>query len=204
MSEEIGYLIIPGWNGSGTNHWQSHWQLLLPNSKRIHVESWSRPDLEDWIEAIDRDVRNAPTDKLVLIAHSLGCVAVAHWAQRHGARRADRIKSALLVAPADTERELAPVALQPFAPIPDDYLPFPSLVVGSTNDRAASADRARDLALHWGSEFELLPGVGHINTESGHQRWIEGLRYLARASREPAPRVLVAQSQSLSPHLLSY
>ncbi|KXS51385.1 MAG: Uncharacterized protein AWU57_4234, partial [Marinobacter sp. T13-3] len=32
----------------------------------------------------------------------------------------------------------------------------------------------------------------------------EGLRYLARASREPAPRVLVAQSQSLSPQLISY
>jgi predicted alpha/beta hydrolase family esterase len=198
MSEEIGYLIVPGWNGSGTNHWQSHWQLLLPNSKRIHVESWSRPDLED------RDVRNAPTDKVVLIAHSLGCVAVAHWARRYGTERADRIKSALLVAPADIERDSAPDALRPFAPIPDDYLPFPSLVVGSTNDQAASARRARDLALHWGSEFELLTGVGHINSESGHQRWIEGLRYLARASREPAPRVLVAQSQSLSPHLLSY
>ncbi|KXS53836.1 MAG: Uncharacterized protein AWU57_1788, partial [Marinobacter sp. T13-3] len=204
MSEEIGYLIIPGWNGSGTNHWQSHWQLLLPNSKRIHVASWSQPDPEDWIEAIDRDVRNAPTDKVVLVAHSLGCVAVAHWSRRYGAERANRIKSALLVAPADTERDSAPDALRPFAPIPDDYFPFPSLVVGSTNDRAASANRARDLALHWGSEFELLPGVGHVNTESGHQRWIEGLRYLARASREPAPRVLVAQSQSLSPQLISY
>ena len=107
MSEEIGYLIIPGWNGSGTNHWQSHWQLLLPNSKRIHVESWSQPNLEDWIEAIDRDVRNSPTDKVVLVAHSLGCVAVAHWARRHGGWRSDRIKSALLVAPADTERGIS-------------------------------------------------------------------------------------------------
>jgi predicted alpha/beta hydrolase family esterase len=203
MSEEIGYLIIPGWNGSGANHWQSHWQLLLPNSKRIHVESWSRPDLEDWIEAIDRDVRNAPTDKLVLIAHSLGCVAVAHWAQRHGAGRADRIKSALLVAPADTERASAPAALQPFAPIPDDYLPFPSLVVGSSNDRAASADRARDLALHWGSEFELLRGVGHINVESGHHRWVDGLRHLARVSQEAEPRVLFSQSHSIAPKLMS-
>ncbi|MDY6842371.1 MAG: alpha/beta hydrolase, partial [Pseudomonadota bacterium] len=152
MSEEIGYLIIPGWNGSGTNHWQSHWQLLLPNSKRIHVESWSRPDLEDWIGAIDRDVRNAPTDKVVLIAHSIGGIAVAQWASRYGHLRSDRIKAALLVAPADAERENLPAELRSFAPIPSDYLPFPSLVVGSTNDPAASPARARDLALHWGSE----------------------------------------------------
>ena len=203
MSEEIGYLIIPGWNGSGTNHWQSHWQLLLPNSKRIHVESWSRPDPEDWIEAIDRDVRNALTDKVVLVAHSLGCVAVAHWARRHGAEWADRIKSALLVAPADTERESAPAGLWPFAPIPSDYLPFPSLVVGSTNDPAASPARARDLALHWGSEFELLRGVGHINVESGHHRWVDGLRHLARVSQEAEPRVLFSQSHSIAPKLMS-
>ncbi|MBT00043.1 MAG: alpha/beta hydrolase [Oceanospirillaceae bacterium] len=202
MSEEIGYLIIPGWNGSGPDHWQSHWQLLLPNSKRIHVESWSHPSPEDWIEAIDREVRNAPADKLVFIAHSLGCVAVAHWARRHGHVRAKKIKGALLVAPADTERRGVPSPLARFAPIPAAYLPFPSLVIGSTNDPAASAERARDLALHWGSDFELLIDAGHINVASGHQRWIPGLRYLARISREPARKVLATQSASFSPHLL--
>lgn len=203
MSEQSGYLIIPGWNNSGLDHWQTHWELLLPNSKRIHVQSWDYPDPEDWIQAIDRDVRNSPADRIVLVAHSIGCVAVAHWAERYGRQRAASIKGALLVAPADAEREGVPQALRPFAPIPAAYLPFSSLVVGSTNDHAASSGRARDLALHWGSEFELLSGVGHINVASGHQRWIEGLRHLARVSREPEPRVLVSQSQSLAPSQLS-
>ena len=64
------------------------------------------------------------------------------------------------------------------------------------------AERARDLALHWGSDFELLIDAGHINVASGHQRWIPGLRYLARISREPARKVLATQSASFSPHLL--
>lgn len=203
MSQDIGYLIIPGWNGSGPGHWQSHWQLILPNSKRIHVQSWSHPDPEDWIEAIDRDVRNSPVGEIVLVAHSIGCVAVAHWASRYGHLRSDRIKAALLVAPADAERKNLPAGLRPFAPIPSDYLPFPSLVVGSTNDPAASPARARDLALHWGSEFQLLRGVGHINVESGHHRWVEGLRHLARVSQEAEPRVLFSQSHSIAPKLMS-
>lgn len=31
-SESIRYLIVPGWQGSPDNHWQSHWQHSLPNS----------------------------------------------------------------------------------------------------------------------------------------------------------------------------
>ena len=70
--------------------------------------------------------------------------------------------------------------LRNFAPLPLAPLPFPSVLVGSDNDPAASADRARAMGKVWGSEVSVLNGVGHINVASGHHRWEEGLVFLDR------------------------
>ena len=86
----------------------------------------------------------------------------------------------LLVAPADVQRARCPAPLQNFAPIARQRLPFPSLLVGSDNDPAASAERARELASDWGSQAVILPAAGHINVQSGHQRWEQGFAYLYR------------------------
>lgn len=190
MSDPIDYLIVPGWHGSGPDHWQSHWQALMPNSRRSQVGDWEYPDREDWIDSLQREVTASTSRRQVIVAHSLGCVTVAHWAQRYGQQYSDRILGALLVAPADVERPDAAEALRGFAPIPLEPLPFPSLLIGSTNDRAASADRALALAAHWGSDVEILENVGHINSASGHHQWIGGLRYLARLVQRPySPRL---------------
>ncbi|WOA31112.1 alpha/beta hydrolase [Alloalcanivorax xenomutans] len=45
----LEHLIIPGWHGSGQDHWQSHWQARLPTSRRTRVRDWQLPDREDWI-----------------------------------------------------------------------------------------------------------------------------------------------------------
>ncbi len=94
------------------------------------------------------------------------------------------MRGALLVAPADVERTNCPEALQGFAPISRELLPFPSLLVGSDNDHAASAARALQLARDWGSQAAILPGAGHINVKSGHQRWEQGFAYLYRLQRQ--------------------
>jgi predicted alpha/beta hydrolase family esterase len=78
------------------------------------------------------------------------------------------------------ERANCPAALQNFAPIPQYQLPFPSQLVGSDNDSAASAARAIELARNWGSDVAILSGAGHINVKSGHQRWEQGFAYLYR------------------------
>lgn len=31
----VHYLILPGWQGSPTEHWQSHWQRSLPDASRV-------------------------------------------------------------------------------------------------------------------------------------------------------------------------
>lgn len=178
-SEPIRYLIVPGWQGSPDSHWQSHWQRTLPNSTRVEQADWLAPQRSDWVAELERSVASDPRP-VVLIAHSLGCITVAHWAARAPRELLQRVRGALLVAPADVERSNCPEALRNFAPIPRRPLPFASLVVGSDNDSAASASRAISLGQTWGSEVVILPGAGHINVKSGHQQWEQGFAYLYR------------------------
>ena len=178
-NQTIRYLIVPGWQGSADAHWQSHWQRSLPNSARVEQADWLTPKREDWVAELQRSIASDPRPT-ILIAHSLGCITVAHWAAQAPVESLRRVRAALLVAPADVERANCPPALQNFAPIPQHSLPFPSQLVGSDNDTAASAARAIEMARDWGSDVSILSGAGHINVKSGHQRWEQGFAYLYR------------------------
>jgi len=107
------YLIIPGWAGSGPDHWQSLWERDLAGATRVEMPDWHAPKRGDWVETLDRAVR-AQAEPPILIAHSLGCLAVAHWAMRS----THPVRAALLVAPADVERAACPPVLRGFAPVP--------------------------------------------------------------------------------------
>ncbi len=178
-SESIRYLIVPGWQGSPDDHWQSHWQRTLPNSSRVEQADWLTPRRDGWVAELERSVAS-DARPVVLVAHSLGCVTVAHWAAQAPQELLRRVRGALLVAPADVQRGNCPEALRNFAPIPRQPLPFASLLVGSDNDTAASAARAVELGRDWGSETAILAGAGHINVKSGHHCWEQGFAYLYR------------------------
>ncbi|AUH53205.1 alpha/beta hydrolase [Chromobacterium sp. ATCC 53434] len=174
-------IIQPGWHNSGPHHWQSHWQRRLA-ARRVDNADWELPQLDDWLDGLDAALSRCAKPVLV-IAHSLGCIAVAHYADR----QPDRIAGALLVAPADVERAFAPAALLDFAPVPRKPLPFPAKIVASSNDPFCKTARAARLAGYWQAPITWLQHAGHINVDSGHQQWEEGwplLRQLAwRAQR---------------------
>ncbi|BAP42772.1 alpha/beta hydrolase [Pseudomonas sp. 21LCFQ02] len=178
-NESIRYLIVPGWQGSPDDHWQTHWQNSLPNSARVQQADWDKPRREDWVGELQRSIA-AHSSPVILIAHSLGCITVAHWAQLAPVESLRQVHGALLVAPADVERPNCPPALRNFAPIPDHLLPFPTQIVSSDNDPAVSTQRAMEMARHWGAEVGFLSQAGHINVKSGHQRWEQGFAYLYR------------------------
>ena len=188
-NESIRYLIVPGWQGSPDNHWQSHWQRTLPNSARVEQRDWLTPQKHDWVQALEQAIA-AERSPVILIAHSLGCITVAHWAAQASPALLRRVRGALLVAPADVERPACAQALRNFAPIPLQGLPFPSQVVSSDNDPAVSVPRALHLALAWGAEAGLLANAGHINVKSGHQRWEQGFAYLFRLQARVDQRAL--------------
>jgi predicted alpha/beta hydrolase family esterase len=137
----------------------------------VHQQDWYQPQVEAWVDALDREIRRA-TRPVILAGHSLGCITIAEWA----ARRWADIRGALLVAPADTDR-------QPFFDtVPLRPLPFPSILVASTNDPYLELDRAKQLAQHWGSRLINLGLAGHINVDSGFGPWPEGEALLSELS----------------------
>jgi predicted alpha/beta hydrolase family esterase len=170
--ERYHVLVVPGWQNSGPEHWQSRWQDAHPAWQRVQQADWLTPSRADWVATLDAAVRAADRPVL-LVAHSLGCATTAHWAAQHPDSAA-RVAAAWLVAPADTERADAPPAVAGFAP-----LPFASQIIASDNDPYCAAARADALARQWGSALTVLPAAGHINTDAGFGPWPEGLAALA-------------------------
>lgn len=149
--------------------------------------------MHDWVAALAAVIEASPRPAL-LVAHSLGCITVCHLpiALR------DKIAGALLVAPADVERENASAHLRTFAPIPMQTLSFASVVVASADDPYCRLSRAREFAHAWGSRFEELGNAGHINVDAGFGDWPQGLKLLAALRRRARWRVPVAACRTPS------
>ncbi|TRW14037.1 RBBP9/YdeN family alpha/beta hydrolase [Glacieibacterium frigidum] len=167
MSDHPRVLVIPGYNGSGPDHWQTHWEWARDDCTRVVQHSWHDPEPGAWVGAIAAAVE-AAAGTVVIAAHSLGCIAVAHWA---AVADTTRVAGALLVAPCDVERVGVPEALARFAPIPRTALPFRSVVVASSNDPYATPARSRCLAEQWGASLVEAGALGHINAASQLGAW---------------------------------
>jgi predicted alpha/beta hydrolase family esterase len=171
-------LIHPGLGSSGLQHWQSLWEQQH-GFKRIEQQDWETPVCADWISTLQDYVDRYDPKKVILVGHSLACTAIAYWAQKYNVA----IKGALLVAPSDTEADTYPGGTTGFKPVPLIKLPFPSIVVASSNDYYVTLDRAKQFADAWGSEFVNIGDAGHINVASGFGRWDAGLVVLANLDR---------------------
>ena len=167
-------LLLPGWLGSGADHWQSRWQALH-GFERVEQDDWVWPRRGDWMARLDEALQADPRTS-VLVAHSLGCHLVAAWAAH--SRHTARVACAMLVAPPDTDRSDMPPNLFNWRPIVRDRLPFTSLVVTSRDDPYCAPARAVQLAAGWGSDAVDIGACGHVNGESGLGDWPEGLALL--------------------------
>lgn len=168
-----GLAIIPGIGNSGDAHWQTHWERSLPGARRLAVPDWDHPDLAEWMAGLDRLVA-AFERPPVLIAHSLGCLLVAHWAGRAP------VAGALLVAPPDPAGPAFPAEASGFAPVPRRPLPFPAIIVASKNDPYGSIDHAAGLASAWQADLAPAGALGHINGASLLGDWPWGRALLDR------------------------
>jgi len=167
--------ILPGLYNSGPQHWQTHWEKEY-GFTRIQQRDWDTPVCEDWISTIDAHVTTQPLHQVVLVAHSLACCTVVRWTMKY--QRV--IKGALLVGPSDNEAPSYPAGTSGFKPMPLYKLPFPSIVIASTDDEYVTFDRARFFADAWGSELVNVGDRGHINSASNLGMWPEGYEQLKK------------------------
>jgi predicted alpha/beta hydrolase family esterase len=164
-------LLVPGLWNSGPEHWHSYWERARTDCHRVLQKDWETPQRTDWVAALEAAVA-AASGPVLLAAHSLGCALVAHWAD--GSDHLAEVRGALLVAPSDVEAPSYPAGPTGFAPMPLRKLPFPSIVVMSTDDQYVSPVRARAFARAWGSRLVDVGAKGHINSASALGLWPEG------------------------------
>lgn len=168
------YVMVPGFDDSDGAHWQSIWQDGWGSAaSRIRVGSWSAPDLEDWRWAVGRAVREAEGEPLVLVAHSLGCLAAVSWATTAGPSTIDNVRGMFLVAPPEPSGASFPPSASIFVVEPA-RVPVPALVVASENDPYASLEAAERMARGWGERWLSVGAHGHLNSASGLGEWVTG------------------------------
>ncbi len=176
MQSPARFFIVPGLGNSGPGHWQTRFEHLGPAFTRIQQRDWDNPDCSEWVSTLEQALRVEDLSTVVLIAHSLGCATIAHWALRYG----HTLRGALLVAPVDVETaEFAALLPTGFTPMPVERLPFPSKLVASANDIWMSPARAEYFARAWGSELIEIGLAGHINPASGFGEWPAGRALLS-------------------------
>jgi uncharacterized protein len=177
-------LIVPGFGDSGPGHWQSRWESKLPTARRVVQPDWNRASRAQWAGTI-ADAVNAAEKPVVLVTHSIGTAAMPHAVPLF---TPGKVAGAFLVGLSDWNREeLLPGVSHDFAPLPRDPFPFPSLLVASRNDPYCDFEVAADHANAWGSALIDAGEAGHINIDSGHGPWPEGLlRFAGFLKRLPA------------------
>jgi predicted alpha/beta hydrolase family esterase len=178
-------LIVPGLR----DHVDAHWQTLLARELEARgravrtVPPMGREDLglDRKLEAIERAAQEIE-GPIVVVAHSGGCVMLAHWAQR----TTRPVLGALLAAPPDFDTAmpegyptLAALDAAGWLPVPRAPLPFPSIVAASQDDPLGRFTRVADLAAGWGSELVDLGEVGHLNPASGFGPWPRAHEFIA-------------------------
>jgi uncharacterized protein len=141
------------------------------------------------MDRLDRVVDACP-GPVIVVAHSLGCLAFAHWASFARERVRRKVEGAFLVAPADVERENGPREMRGFSPAPKCRMPVPTMVIASQNDPWITYPDARRLALLWRSVLVNAGTAGHINVASGHGPWPMGKTLLNGFMRDLAAPVL--------------
>ncbi|WP_415914267.1 RBBP9/YdeN family alpha/beta hydrolase [Paraburkholderia sp. J67] len=174
-------LVLPGYMNSGPGHWQTHWEAAHAGFERVEMPDWMQPDCDAWCAALDAALASQPADEasVLLAAHSLGCLTVAHWAARHAsaATRA-KVAGALLVALPDPHGPEFPCDAHGFDPVPLAALPFASIVVASIDDPYGGVAFSQRCAQAWGSRWMEIGARGHINAQSGLGNWPQGFEWL--------------------------
>lgn len=163
-------LMVPGFYGSGPNHWQTLWEKILPHTVRVMQLDWDRPRRAPWVKALTAQIDAHPG--AIIVAHSLGCALVANTVK---ANPTLNVSSAMLVSPADVDGiDHIEDPLRDFAPMPLCRFPFKTILVASRDDPYVKFGRSQFFAAEWGADFVDAGAKGHINADSNLGDWPEG------------------------------
>lgn len=173
MEQRPTVVIVPGLRDETPAHWQPLLAQELAQVVSLPALGRQNIDLAARVAAIDSVVR-AITGPVIVVAHSGGAMATAHWLHR----TQTRIQGALLATPPTFAKPLGPeypdmaqFAQQGWLAAPAAPLPCRTIVAVSQNDPLGRYEDVSALARGWGAELLDLGEVGHLNPASGFGPW---------------------------------
>ena len=162
-------IFVAGYGNSINGHWQETWHKALPGSYWVEQNDWATPKRDDWVNALNTLIASIE-GPILLITHSLGGSTLVEWNKKHHAN----ILGAFIVAVPDVQNPALPDAISGYHDLSLEKLPFPSLVISSSDDPYCTLSRSEYFAKHWGSKFINAGKLGHINTASNINDWPKG------------------------------
>lgn len=183
-NRDADILILPGIGGGlsdvpgATTIWYRRWHEKLATASIIEQSDWDNPVADEWAANL-MTALEAANRPVILIGHSGGVMTVAHAFA--GKAEPAGVAGAFLVTPPELEATVESVpSAQTFRPRPSAPLPFPSMMIASRTDPYCSFEAAGEMALDWGSVLHDSGESDHINIDSGHGPWPEGLLMFSR------------------------
>ena len=184
-TRSVPTVLIPGWNGSGPGHWQSWLAGKLTDADREvrwpDLPDVDHPDLSGWLTALRASLVGLPDDGYDVVAHSLGAVLwLHHVASAIDSPRAARVA---LVNPPSPRTAIAEIAA--FFPPPMDidtvrHSADGTVLVGTDDDSYTPEGIAAAYGLPLKMPTTVVPGGGHLNSESGYGEWPAVLDWCGR------------------------
>ena len=179
-------VILPGWQGSGADHWQSWLASELGSAGREvrfpELPDADRPQLTAWLAALPAVLHGLPDGGYDLVAHSLAALLWLHHVGPSSTVHGDvpsgsgtpRPARAALVAPVSPHTDIAAIAS--FFPVPLNVDAVRrgaegTVLVGSDDDPYLPEGIAEAYGRPLKMATTVVPGGGHLNPESGFGPW---------------------------------
>jgi len=174
-------LIVPGRGDASPLHRQSRWQDKMSTARRAEQNNWDHPACSAWTAWLKSEIRVA-VKPVILVAHSVGVLTVAHAARDW---QAGKVAGVFLVGLSDWERPEMEQAYpgHGFAPVPLDRLGCPAFVLASSNDPACGVEKAERWAQAWSARFAVAGDTGHFDESDGFGPWPEDLMAFAQFAK---------------------
>ena len=163
-------LLLHGWGGSDSPHWQS-WLAgeLAKDYGKVNFLQFSDfdfPKLDVWKEELKAELDDFQPD--IVICHSLANTLWFHLCNEENLTQVEKL---FLVAPPSMRCELE--ELKEFFPveIPKTLHSKKSILITSTNDPYLTQEEAKELQDTLQIPMKVLESAGHINADSGFGKW---------------------------------
>lgn len=166
-------LILHGWGGSDTPHWQSYLAAEIARNYGVVsfplLEDKEFPDKSEWLAQLGEHLQTfQPT---VVVCHSLANTLWFH-ACNEAFIKSD-IEHLLLVAPPSLTCQIEELKTFFPAQVPKELHAKNVKLIVSDNDPYMTLEEAQKLQKDLDVEMQVIKDGGHLNSDSGYGEWSE-------------------------------